>query len=77
MAEVMDGMAMAEKIKILLVKRKMSVKELAEKLGCSSQNLSGKFKRDNFSEKELEDIAIALDVKYEGTFELPETGEKI
>lgn len=70
-------MAMAEKIKILLVKRKISVKELAEKLGCSSQNLSGKFKRDNFSEKELENIATALDVKYEGYFEIPETGERV
>lgn len=42
---------MTEKIKIVLVKRKVSVKDLAEQLNCSSQNLSGKFKRDNFSEK--------------------------
>ena len=31
----------------------MSVKDLAASLGCTSQNISGKFKRDNFSEKEL------------------------
>lgn len=70
-------MAMTEKIKIVLLKRKVTVKELSDKLGCSSQNLSGKFKRDNFSEKELEEIAMALDVKYTGYFEIPETGERI
>ena len=70
-------MAMTEKIKIILLKRKLTVKELAEKLDCSSQNLSGKFKRDNFSEKELEEIASALDVKYSANFEIPETGEII
>lgn len=48
-------MSMAGKIRIALIKRNMSVKDLAAKLGCTSQNLSGKFKRDNFSEKELQD----------------------
>ena len=68
-------MTMTEKIKILLIKRKLTVKDLADRLGCSSQNLSGKFKRDNFSEKELEEIAAALDVEYYGNFKIPETGE--
>lgn len=70
-------MAMTEKIKILLVKRKMTLKELAEKIGTSPSNLSGKFKRDNFSEKELEDIAAALDVEYKAYFEIPGTGETV
>lgn len=70
-------MAMTEKIKILLLKRKMSVKELSEILKCTPSNLSGKFKRDNFSEKELEAIAKALNVNYYGNFEIPETGEII
>jgi len=67
---------MTEKIKIALLKRKLSVKELAEKLGCSSQNLSGKFKRDNFSVKELEDIALALDLTLEINFVMNDTGDK-
>lgn len=69
-------MAMREKIKILLIKRGMTASQLAEKMGISQPNLSKKMKRNNFSEKELEDIAKALDVKYEGFFFL-EDGEKL
>jgi len=70
-------MAMTEKIKIVLLKKKLTVKDLAERLGCSPQNLSGKFRRDNFSENELREIAAALDVEYYGFFKIPETGETI
>ena len=51
---------MTEKIRIALIKQNKSVKDLAASIGCTSQNLSGKFKRDNFSEKELVEIAEAL-----------------
>lgn len=68
---------MTEKIKIALVKKNMSVKELASRIGCTSQNLSGKFKRDNFSEKELEEIANALDCSFEGRFVRKDTGEEL
>ena len=70
-------MAMAEKIKIALIKRNMPLKELASRLNCTSQNLSGKFRRDNFSEKELVEIAEALGYRYEGKFINKETGEEI
>lgn len=53
-------MPMAEKIRIALIKRNMSLKELSSRLGCTSQNLSGKLKRDNFSERELIEIADAI-----------------
>lgn len=69
-------MAMAEKIKILLVKKKITVTQLAELLGTSQSNLSKKMKRDNFSEKELVEIAKVLGIKYEGFFFL-EDGDKI
>lgn len=68
---------LTEKVRILMLKRKISVKELAEKLNCTSQNLSGKFKRDNFSEKELQEIAEALDCEFIGTFKMNDTGEEI
>lgn len=67
---------MSEKIKILLVKKGMSTVELATLLDVTPQNLYNKFKRDNFSEKELIEIAEALEIKYEGFFFL-ENGEKI
>ena len=54
-------MPMAEKIRIALIKRNMNLKELSSRLGCTSQNLSGKLKRDNFSERELIEIADAMD----------------
>lgn len=68
---------MTEKIKILLIKRGKSVKDLAEMLGCSSQNLSNKFRRDNFSEHELRQIAEIFDCDFEASFVLRDTGEKI
>lgn len=68
---------MTEKIKIILVKRKMSAVELAKKLNTSSTNIYNKFKRDNFSEKELHEIAKALNCKFEGTFTLNDTGKKV
>lgn len=68
---------MTEKIKIVLVKRGMTTVELAKRLSCSPSNLYDKYKRDNFSEKELHEIAEALNCKFEGTFTLNDTGEKV
>ena len=70
-------MAMTEKIKIALIKKGMSVKDLAARLGCTSQNISGKFKRDNFSEKELQEIADTMGCEFRGLFIDKETGEEI
>ena len=55
---------MTERIRIMLVKRgNMSESELARKIGTSPQNLHNKFKRNNFSTVELEEIAAALGVE--------------
>lgn len=67
---------MAEKIKVLLVKKGISAVDLAKLLDVTPQNLYNKFKRDNFSEKELAEIAKVLNVKFEANFIL-ENGEKI
>lgn len=68
---------MTEKIRIAMIKKNVSVKDLAVRLGCTSQNLSGKFKRDNFSERELQEIADILDCTFEGRFLRKDTGEEI
>jgi transcriptional regulator with XRE-family HTH domain len=69
---------MVEKIRILLVKRgNMSEADLARKLGDSPQNFNAKMKRDNFSEKDLQKIAGALDCSFKAGFVLNDTGEEV
>lgn len=51
--------------------------ELAEKTGQTRQNLSNKMTRDSFSEKELRQIAKALDCELEAYLVMKATGEKI
>lgn len=68
---------MTEKIKIVLVKRNMSANQLAKELNTSSSNLYHKFKRDNFSEKELIEIGNILNCDFIGTFRMRDTGEEI
>ena len=71
-------MAMSESVRILLVKRgNISESELARRLGISPQNLHGKMKRDNFSEKELEAIAEVLNCDLKISFIMRDTGEVI
>lgn len=70
-------MGMTEKIKIALIKRNMTLKELANKIGCTSQNISGKFRRDNFSEAELQEIAEAIDCTLDIRFIRKDTGEEL
>lgn len=54
---------MTENIKIAMLQRKMNIKGLATSLGTTGNNMTNKFKRDNFSEKELREIAKVLDCK--------------
>lgn len=68
---------MGEKIKIMLGRRNMTLAQLAEKTGQSRQNMSNKMSRDNFSEKELYDIAKALECTYEAHFIMNDTQEII
>lgn len=71
-------LGMTEKIRIVMLKRKVTVTELASKLGYKSQSsLSDKFRRDNFAEHDLQKIAEALDCDFEAHFVLRDTGEKV
>lgn len=69
-------MGMTEKIRILLVKKNVSAAALAKMLDTTPSNLYGKFKRDNFSESELQEIAEKLGCKYEGIFIL-DNGDRV
>jgi transcriptional regulator with XRE-family HTH domain len=67
----------AEKIKIILRRKNMTSGQLADILGQTRQNLSNKMSRDNFSEKELREIAAALGCEIEVKFTMTETGETV
>ncbi len=70
-------MSMSKKIKLLLIERDVSIKELSAKLGYKGSYLYNKLARDKFTEEELIKIADALDCEYEGIFTLRDTGKKI
>ena len=67
---------MSEKIRLVLAKKNKSKAWLAEQLNCSTSNLYNKRKRDNFSEKELLEIARVLECTFEANFVLNDSGEK-
>lgn len=70
-------LSVSEKIKIILGRRNMTVSDLAKKLNTSRQNLTNKFSRSNFSEKELRQIAEAMDCSVDMLFTLNDTEETI
>lgn len=69
-------LTMSEKLRILIKRKKVTISELATLIGTSNQNLSNKLTRDNFSEKELQQIAEVLGCRFEGFFVF-EDGDRI
>lgn len=70
-------MSMAKKIKIILVERNMTIRELSNKLGYKGSYLYNKLYRDRLTESDLKIIANALDCDYEGIFTFRDTGRQI
>ena len=70
-------MSMTLKIKMILLERNMTIKQLSEKLGYKGNNLYNKLDRDNLSERELRAIADALNCDYDGIFTFSDTGKQI
>jgi len=58
-------MSMSKKIKQLLIEKDTTITQLAVLLGTKPQNLTNKLSRDNFTEKDLQEIAKVLNCKYE------------
>ena len=71
------GLTMSEKIKVVLKRRGMTMGELAEKTGQTRQNRSNKMPRANFPQKELRQIAEALDCELESYLVMKDTGERV
>ena len=70
-------MSMTKKIKMILVERNMTIKELSDKLGYNGSYLYNKLARDRMSEEELRRIADALDCEYDGIFTFRDSGKQI
>lgn len=70
-------MSMAKLVRTLLIERDMTMTDMAEKLGKSVQNVSAKLRRDNLSEKELQEIAEVCNATFTGSFTLNDTGKEI
>lgn len=67
----------AEKIKIVLSRRDMTITDLSSSLGTSRQNLTNKLARDNFQEKEMIEISQKLNCSYKGLIVMNDTGEEL
>jgi len=70
------SLTMGEKIRVLIRRKGVTISELANMIDSSSQNLSNKLSRDNFSEKELQQIARALGCSFQGFF-IDDQGDQI
>lgn len=71
-------MGMAIKVKMLLVAKGMKLADLADRMEpkTTAQNIGQKIKRDNLTERDLQAIAKACGVTFEGNFVF-EDGRKI
>ena len=78
-------MSMAQVIRAAMKKQGVTVSQLSRQLGCTTQNISGKMRRDNFRESELQEIVrlvgvdalSANDCRFEGRFISEETGKPV
>ena len=66
----------SEQIRMILMRKKITIGTLADMLGQSRQNFSNKLSRDNFNVSELREIARVLEIEYESKFVFPD-GTKI
>jgi len=70
------NLSVAEKIRLIMNRQKITMGDLAQMSGQTRQNLSNKMTRGNFTEKDIIELAAALGCNAEIVFTLPD-GEKI
>ena len=71
-------MTIGEKIKVVLEYRQMTVQELSVKMGYNSPSaLYNRFKRDNFSESDLQEICNVLNCEYDVMIKMKDTGKEV
>ncbi len=65
----------AEKLRLIMKRKNMTMGEMAEASGQTRQNLSNKMARGNFTEKDIETLAKALGCSAKIVFVLPDGTE--
>lgn len=68
--------SVAEKIRLIMGRQKVTMSELAERTGQTRQNLSNKMTRGNFTERDIRDLAKALGCKVDIVF-TTDDGERL
>ncbi|MEG1781935.1 MAG: helix-turn-helix transcriptional regulator [Oscillospiraceae bacterium] len=69
-------MTTSEQIRVLCVRTKVSLAELARRINQTPQNFNAKLQRNTVTQAELNQIAAALNVTYEQYFVL-KNGEQV
>ncbi len=69
---IVNEKSVSESLKIVLVKKSLNIAKLAELMGVTSTTLYSKFKRGNFTTKDLDEICKALNISYDISFNLDE-----
>ena len=70
-------LTVSEKVRVLLDRKKMTVGDLADRLGVTRQNLSNKLTRNNFAENDIAKLADALNCDIEIRFTDRDTNDFI
>ena len=70
------GLSVAEKVRLIMKRQKMTMGDLAAASGQTRQNLSNKMSRGNFTEKDIAELAAALGCTAEIRF-ITQDGETI
>ena len=65
-------LTIGEKIKIIMNRKSINMTELAAATNQTRQNLSNKMARDNFTEKDVRDMAAALGCEVVVEFRFPD-----
>lgn len=65
-------LTVAEKVRLIMKRRNMTMGELAEASGQTRQNLSNKMSRGNFTEKDIAELSAALGCTSEVVFTFPD-----
>ena len=72
----MEKMTIAETIRLLCTREKISISALGEKIGKKPSNMLNQLARDDFRMSDIEEMAAALGYEFVWDFRKKDQGEK-